>query len=115
MNHKIVAALLLNLAVSLSALAEVLPSKEVELKSYVAVSQVESGTLIATRNEIKTYEVGYNVTKERGACWKVITAETGKKTVPVTLKTGGGEKTFNQQHPILVTERYEVKCTDYDL
>ena len=115
MNNKILATLVLNLAVSFSAWAEALPSKEIEVKAYVTVRQNEHGGFIATNNEITTYEVGYNIIKEKGTCWKVSTSETGKKLVPVTLKTGSGETTFNQQHPILETERHEVNCAAYDL
>lgn len=116
MKNKSIAMLIVGLAIISSATASGLPSKAVDLKAYVTVRQATTDAgHVVTINEIKTYEVGYEVTKEDGRCWKSTTIETGTKTVPVKLRAGAGETTFSENHPILATDKLPVECSAYGL
>lgn len=116
MKNKALVMVIAGFAHISSATASGLPSRALELKGYATVKQTanEAGH-VATIHEIKWYEVGYEVTKEGGRCWKTATIETGTKTVPVKLIAGAGDTTFNEIHPILITDKVSVVCSAYDL
>lgn len=106
---------LIGLVITASVAAAGLPSKQIITKYYTVVRQIEISGQHATSNEIRTYEVGYNVVKENDSCWKISTTDTDTETVPVTLKAGRGQTTFYEEHPVLLTEKQAVTCGDYSL
>lgn len=83
---------------------------------YVAVTQTtDSSGNLGTANEIKRYEVGYSVQKFDDQCWKTSTVETGRNKVPVKLASGGKYLLFNEDRPVLVTDKNMVSCQDFNL